>query len=77
LVFYFAGQATNGLPKALTRKRELGMFLDRVGILHDLALVTEDESCFPVAKLQSILALLSGRVKRKLIILDCRIAKPR
>ena len=77
LVLYFAGQGVQGLPRKLAKKRRLGIFLDRVGISHDIALVTGNESLFPVAKLQTILADLNSRVKRKVIILDCRFAKRR
>ncbi len=77
MVFYFAGQGVQGMPTRLRQKRDLGLFLDRFGILHDLALIMEDETYVPVAKMQSILANLHGRVKRKLLILDTRLAKPR
>ncbi len=63
-----------GLPHKLEQKRRLGIFLDRVGISHDLALVTKNETLFPVSKLQTILAELNSKVKRKVIILDCRLA---
>ena len=66
-----------GLPRKLARKRRLGVFLDRVGISHDLALVTGNESLFPVAKLQTILAELNSKVKRKVLVLDIRFAKQR
>ena len=72
---YFAGQGVQGLPRKLARKRRLGIFLDRVGISHDLALVAEDETLFPVAKMQTVLAGLHARVKRKVVILDCRLGK--
>jgi len=62
------------LPQRLTEKQRLGIFLDRVGISHDLALVTANESLFPVAKLQTILAELSPKVKRRIVVLDCRLA---
>ena len=39
LVVYFAGQGVQGLPKKLAKKRKIGIFLDRVGISHDLAMV--------------------------------------
>ena len=61
----------------MARKRRLGVFLDRVGISHDLALVTGNESLFPVAKLQTILAELNSKVKRKVLVLDIRFAKQR
>ncbi len=77
LVLYFAGQGVQGLPRKLARKRRLGIFLDRIGISHDLALVTSNESLFPVAKLQTILAGLNAKVRRKVIVLDCRFAKRR
>ena len=77
LFLYFAGLGVQGLPKKLAKKRRLGIFLDRVGISHDLALVTANETLFPVAKLQTILASLNARVKRKVIILDIRLVKKR
>lgn len=77
LVFYYAGLGIQGLPRKLARKRRLGIFLDRVGISHDLALVTSNESLFPVAKLQTILAELNAKVKRKVLVLDIRFAKQR
>jgi hypothetical protein len=48
-----------------------------VGISHDLALVTSNETIFPVAKLQTMLAELNTKVKRKVLILDIRMAKQR
>ena len=51
--------------------------MDRVGILHDLALVTGNETLLPVSKVQRILSELNPKVKRKLLILDCRISKPK
>jgi len=51
-LLYFAGRGVQGLPQRLARKRRLGIFLDRVGISHDLALVAADETLLPVAKLQ-------------------------
>lgn len=77
MVFYYSGRGMQGLPSKLARKRRLGIFLDRVGICHDLALVTANETLFPVAKLQTIVAKLNPRVKRKVIILDCRLASDR
>ncbi|XP_059087881.1 uncharacterized protein LOC131884201 isoform X2 [Tigriopus californicus] len=74
LVLYFSGLGVQGLPKKLAQKRRLGVFLDRVGISHDLALATGNETLFPVAKLQTILCTLNAKVKRKLVILDIRIA---
>ncbi len=74
-MFYYAGLGVQGLPRKLARRRRLGIFLDRVGISHDLALVTSNESLFPVAKLQTILAELNAKVKRKVLILDIRVAK--
>ena len=38
LIFYYAGRAVQGLPKQLVKKQALGIFLDRIGISHDLAL---------------------------------------
>ena len=40
LLLYYAGQGVQGLPRKLARKRRLGIFVDRVGISHDLALVS-------------------------------------
>jgi hypothetical protein len=77
LIFFFAGKALQGLPRRLAKKQDLGIFMDRIGIIHDLALVTGNESLFPVSKIQKILSELNPKVKRKLLILDCRISKPR
>lgn len=77
LVFYFAGQGVQGLPKKLAKKRKIGIFLDRVGISHDLAMVTANETLFPVAKMQTLLAGLNSKVKRKVLILDIRFSKRR
>ena len=74
LVLYFCGQGIRGLPSRLVKKRRLGIFLDRVGVLHDLALVLADESIFPVAKLQTMMTSLHSKVERKVLILDCRLA---
>merc|ERR1719319_644417 len=49
----------------------------REGILYDLALVMCNETLFPVAKMQTMLAELNPKVKRKLIILDCRVCQGR
>ena len=59
--------------KHFARKRNLGLVLDRVGLLNDLAFVMKDESLYPVAKLQLLLAKLNGMVKRKLLIIDGRL----
>ena len=59
--------------KNFARKRNLGLVLDRVGLLNDLAFVMKDESLYPVAKLQLLLAKLNGMVKRKLLIIDGRL----
>ena len=59
--------------KYFARKRNLGLVLDRVGLLNDLAFVMKDESLYPVAKLQLLLAKLNGMVKRKLLIIDGRL----
>ena len=52
IVFYFSGYGLTGQPERLVKKRELGIFTDRVGILYDLALVMCNETLFPVAKMQ-------------------------
>ena len=59
--------------KHFARKRNFGLVLDRVGLLNDLAFVMKDESLYPVAKLQLLLAKLNGMVKRKLLIIDGRL----
>ena len=51
----------------------MGLVLDRVGLLNDLAFVMKDESLYPVAKLQLLLAKLNGMIKRKLLIIDGRL----
>jgi len=75
IVFYFSGYGMTGEPEKLRRKRQLGIFTDREGILYDLALVMCNETLFPVAKMQTMLAELNPKVKRKLIILDCRVCQ--
>ena len=73
-MFYFAGRAVQCLPKKLLDKQKQGMFVDRVGISHDLALIASDGSFYPVSKLQMLFTNLSHRIKRKVLLLDCRIS---
>ena len=51
--------------------------LDRVGLCRDLALVMEDESLFPLSKLQIQFSKLNWNVKRKLLIIDGRLISKR
>ena len=74
IVFYFSGYGISGEPEKLRRKKELSIFTDRQGILHDLALVMCNETLFPVAKMQTMISELHSRVKRKMIVLDCRVS---
>ena len=73
LVVYYSGVMVRSESKNFARKRNLGLILDRVGLLNDLAFVMKDESLYPVAKLQLKLAQLNGMVKRKLLIIDGRL----
>ena len=66
----------SGEPERLREKKRLGIFTDRAGILHDLALVLCNESLFPVARMQTMISELHSRVRRKLIVLDCRATPP-
>ena len=47
--------------------------LDRVGLCRDLALVLEDESLYPLSKLQIQLSNLNANIRRKVIIIDGRL----
>ena len=60
-------------PEKFTRKRNLGLILDRVGLLNNLAFVNKDESLYPVANLQLLLARSNSMIKRKLLIIDGRL----
>ena len=73
LVVYYSGVVVKSESKQFARKRNLGLVLDRVGLLNDLAFVMKDESLYPVAKLQLLLAKLNGMIKRKLLIIDGRL----
>ena len=66
----------SGEPERLREKKRQGIFTDRAGILHDLALVLCNESLFPVARMQTMISELHSRVRRKLIVLDCRATPP-
>ena len=73
LVIYYSGLVVKSEPEKFTRKRNLGLILDRVGLLNNLAFVSKDESLYPVANLQLLLAKLNSMVKRKLIVIDGRL----
>ena len=45
----------------LAKKQELGVMTDREGILYDLAMVMANETLFPVAKMQTMIAELHPR----------------
>ena len=77
MIFFYAGLAVKGIPNQLLMKKQHGMILDRVGILHELALVMEDESLVPVSKIQNTLLKLNTQVKRIVLILDCRVRSSR
>ena len=66
-----------GTPKKILLKKQHGMFLDRVGILHDLALVMKDESLVAVSEIQNNLLKLTNQVKRIVMIMDCRVRSSR
>ena len=73
-LLYFSGRGAQGLPGRLSEKRAAGVFLDRVGISHDLALAAgTDGSLAPAAALQDAVAGLHHRVRRKVIVLDLRL----
>ena len=73
LVIYYSGLVVKSEPEKFTRKRNLGLILDRVGLVNDLAFVNKDESLYPVANLQLLLAKSNSMVKRKLLIIDGRL----
>ena len=73
LVIYYSGLVVKSEPEKFTRKRNLGLILDRVGLLNNLAFVNKDESLYPVANLQLLLAETNSMVKRKLLIIDGRL----
>ena len=73
LVIYYSGLVVKSEPEKFTRKRNLGLILDRVGLLNNLAFVNKDESLYPVANLQLLLAKSNSMVKRKLLIIDGRL----
>ena len=73
LVIYYSGLVVKSEPKIFTRKRNLGLILDRVGLLNNLAFVNKDESLYPVANLQLLLDKSNSMVKRKLLIIDGRL----
>ena len=77
LIFFYSGLAVKGTPKKILLKKQHGMFLDRVGILHDLALVMQDESLVSVSEIQNTLLKLTNQVKRIVIIMDCRVRSSR
>ena len=67
----------NAVPHEILLKKGHGMILDRVGILHDVALVMGDESFVPVSEVQNMLLKLNNQVKRVVLILDCRMKSNR
>ena len=73
LVIYYSGLVVKSEPEKFTRKRNFGLILDRVGLLNNLAFVNKDESLYPVANLQLLLAKSNSMVKRKLLIIDGRL----
>ena len=77
VVFFYAGLAVNAVPHEKLLKKGHGMILDRVGILHDVALVMGDESFVPVSQVQNMLLKLNNKVKRVVLILDCRMKSNR
>ena len=77
LIFFYSGLAVKGTPKKILLKKQHGMFLDRVGILHDLALVMKDESLVAVSEIQNNLLKLTNQVKRIVMIMDCRVRSSR
>lgn len=77
VVFFYAGLAVNAVPHEKLLKKGHGMILDRVGILHDVALVMGDESFVPVSQVQNMLLKLNSKVKRVVLILDCRMKSNR
>ena len=58
LLLYFSGRGVQGLPRRLSEKRRAGVFLDRVGISHDLAIAAgaDGRDMLPVAALQERMA---------------------
>lgn len=74
LVFYFSGICVSASTQDLVEKKRLGLLLRRPEIVYDLALVMPDKSLFPLMTLQLLLCQLHWGIKRKLIILDSRIA---
>ena len=74
LVFYFSGICVSASTEDLVEKKRLGFILHRPEIVYDLALVMPDKSLFPLPLLQLLLCQLHWGIKRKLIILDSRIA---
>ena len=49
-------ERTEACSQKILLKKQHGMFLDRVGILHDLALVMKDESLVAVSEIQNNLS---------------------
>lgn len=73
LLFYFSGIVvkSQNLSEEFYHKKELGLVLERSSLTYDLGLIMQDESIYPLATLQTTLAMLP--FKRKLIILDGRM----
>ena len=74
IIFYFAGYGVVGEPEKLKAKKALNIYTDRQGFINDTALVMCNESLVSVAKIQVLISQLSGKVKRKMIILDTRVS---
>ena len=74
IIFYFAGYGVVGEPEKLKAKKALNIYTDRQGFINDTALVMCNESLVSVAKIQILISQLSGKVKRKMIILDTRVS---
>ena len=74
IVFYFAGYGVVGEPERLKAKKALNVFTDRHGFVYDTALVMCNETLISVAMIQVLISKLSPKVKRTMLILDCRVS---
>ena len=74
LLFYFSGVGVSLYPTDFVQKRDLGLVVERPEMVQNVALIMQDKSLYPVSQLQLMLCKLHWGIKRKLLILDIRIA---
>ena len=74
LLFYFSGVGVNAYPTDFVQKQDLGLVVERPEMVQNLALIMQDKTLFPVSQIQLMLCRLHWGIKRKVLILDTRIA---